>query len=68
MAKDSYEPPIGYLTVGQVQAQLGVSRPTLLRLLKSVGVNVYEDPRDRRMRLLRAEDVEALRQPRLRVA
>jgi AraC-like DNA-binding protein len=68
MAKESYTPPDGYLTVAQVQDQLKVSRPTLLRLLKSVGVNIYEDPRDRRVRLVRVEDAERLAQPRLRVA
>jgi excisionase family DNA binding protein len=68
MAKEPYSPPDGYLTVAQLQALLGVSKPTLYRLLHAREVNLYEDPRDRRVRLVRAKDAEELQQPRLRVA
>jgi DNA-binding MurR/RpiR family transcriptional regulator len=68
MADKDYTPPTGFLTMSEVRARLKVSKPTLGRLLRTVGVDVYEDPRDRRIRLLRAEDVARLEQPRLRVA
>jgi len=68
MAKDAYRAPEGFATIAEVQVRLGVSRPTLLRLLKAAQVNVYEDPRDRRIRLLRVEDLAELEKPRLKVA
>ena len=63
MAEWTYQPPAGFLTMAQAQEQLRVSKPTLARMVRVTQVEVYEDPRDRRVRLLRVEDVERLAQP-----
>jgi excisionase family DNA binding protein len=65
---DSYTPPAGYLTFAQAQAVLGVSKATLQRRVRAGELDVYEDPRDKRVRLVKAEDVERLAQPVKRVA
>jgi hypothetical protein len=63
MAKRSYQPPDGFMTMGQAQARLGVSKVTLARMARDAQIDLYEDPRDGRVRLLRVEDVERLAQP-----
>jgi hypothetical protein len=68
MAESPYEAPAGYLTMAQTQARLRISRPTLGRLVRDAQVELYEDPRDHRVRLLRAEDVERMAQPVKRAA
>jgi excisionase family DNA binding protein len=60
MAEVMYHAPTGFMTLTQARAQLGVSKPTLRRLLKTHGVTVYEDPKDLRARLLKKDDVMAL--------
>jgi excisionase family DNA binding protein len=67
MASD-YQPPAGYLTFAQACAALRVSKMTLQRRVRAGEVDVYEDPRDKRYRLVKAEDVERLRQPVKRAA
>lgn len=63
MADGSYRPPEGYMTMAQATTQLAVSKPTLRRMAAAAEVEIYEDPRDRRVRLLRIEDVARLAQP-----
>jgi hypothetical protein len=60
---EPYAPPAGYLTFADAQAALGVSKATLQRRVRTGELEVYEDPRDKRVRLVRVEDVERLRQP-----
>ena len=60
---ESYTPPAGFLTFAEAQAALGVSKATLQRRVRSGELDVYEDHRDKRVRLVKAEDVERLRQP-----
>jgi hypothetical protein len=64
--ESGYQPPEGYVTIGQAREQLRVSHPTLRRLLRDADppVEVFEDPRDTRVKLLRAADVIRLAQPR----
>jgi excisionase family DNA binding protein len=63
MSDGTYQPPEGYLTLAQAQARLGVSKPTILRMTRDGRLETYEDRRDRRVRLVKVEDVEALAQP-----
>ena len=51
-----------YLDVYEVAEQLGVSVPTVWNLIKRHGLIRYKLPGQRRT-MLRAEDVERLRQP-----
>jgi predicted site-specific integrase-resolvase len=60
---ESYTPPEGFLTFAEAQAALGVSKATLQRRVRAGELDVYEDARDKRVRLVRREDIERLRQP-----
>jgi hypothetical protein len=68
MADSRYQPPEGYTSMAQAAETLHVSLPTLRRMAQEAGAEVFEDPRDRRVRLLRVEDVERLAQPVKKVA
>ncbi len=63
MTEATYEPPEGFKTMAQAAAQLGVSLVTLRKLVQRVSVEVYQDPRDARAKLLKVEEVERLKQP-----
>jgi hypothetical protein len=64
MADRAYEPPAGFVTMAQAQARLGVSKVTLLKLLRLAGVQIYSDPFDKRVRLVKEADLAQLsRQP-----
>ena len=63
MADGTYRPPEGFLTMAQAQAALGISKPTLQRMVRAGRLEVYEDPRNQRVRLVRVGDVERLSQP-----
>jgi hypothetical protein len=58
--------PEGYLTMAQARARLGVSKVTIARLVRAFGIQIYQDPRDARIKLVRVEDVNRLAQPRPR--
>jgi excisionase family DNA binding protein len=63
MADGAYRPPEGYLTMAQAQAALGISKPTLQRMVHAGALATFRDQRNRRVRLVKAEDVERLAQP-----
>ena len=63
MAEGNYRPPAGYLTMAQAQERLGISKPTLQRMVRAGRLATYADPRNRRVRLVKADDVERLTQP-----
>ena len=53
-----------FLTLKEAQEYLGVSKAKMSRLARSLVI--YEDPRDKRKRLVKKADLESLRQPRPR--
>ena len=63
MAEATYRPPDGYLTMADAASQLEVSMVTLRKILRDERLQTYRDPRNGRVRLLRAEDVTRLTQP-----
>ncbi len=63
MVDSGYEPPEGYLTMAQAQTALGVSKTTLQKRVRAGMLATYRDARDTRVRLVKAEDVERLREP-----
>ena len=63
MPEGMYRPPDGYLTMAQAQARLGISKPTLQRMVRAGRLATYADPRNRRVRLVKAEDVEQMTRP-----
>ena len=64
MPEAMYRPPEGFLTMAQAQAQLGVSKATLNRMVRAGKLATFEDPRNGRVRLVRAAEVDQLAQPR----
>lgn len=64
MSDARYEPPMGFLTLGQAQARLRVSRMTLHRIVSEGGLPTYADPRNKRVKLVKVEDVDDLLRPR----
>ena len=63
MAETVRQTPDGYLTMAEARARLGVSKMTMAKMVKAAGVETYQDPRDARIKLLKAEDVERMGQP-----
>ena len=63
MIDDGYRPPNGYLTIAQACARLGISRATIQRMFGRGELTTYRDPRNRRVRLVKTEDVDRLYQP-----
>ena len=52
-----------FLTVRQAAEYLGVSRNKIWRLLRDGRLEAYRNPRDDRVKLVRREALEELRQP-----
>ena len=50
---DVYCPPEGYVTMGEAQRRLGVSKVTIVKIVRDAGIKTYRDPRNGRVRLLR---------------
>jgi excisionase family DNA binding protein len=59
----TYQPPQGYMTLGQAGERLGVSRATAIRMAQDGRLPTFRDQRDKRVRLAKVEDVERLAQP-----
>ena len=54
-----------FLNVTDAAKRAGVSRLTLRRLIDCGELPLYEKPLDRRFKLIRAADIDALRAPRV---
>jgi hypothetical protein len=61
-----YTPPAGYMTMAQAQAHWRVSKATAQKMVREAGLEVYRDPRNKRVHLFKVEDVERLAQPVLK--
>ena len=60
---ETYRPPEGFVTMGEAQRRLGVSKVTIAKIVRAAGIRTYRDPRNGRVRLLRSNDVDRLTQP-----
>ncbi len=63
MPSAEYRPPAGFLTMRQAQERLGVSKATFQRIVRRRALVTHLDPRDTRVKLVKAEDVEQLTRP-----
>jgi len=63
MPESGYRPPGGFLTMAQAQERLGVSKVTLAKMVREGRLPAYRDERDKRIKLVKPEDVERLTQP-----
>lgn len=52
--------PDEYMTVGEARERLGVSKPKMAQLIRDGLLPAMESPLDKRVKLVRAADVEAL--------
>jgi excisionase family DNA binding protein len=59
-----YRAPAGFLTLAEARRRLGISHTKIWMLVKQGVLTAYEDPRDRRVKLVRVEDIDRLSQPR----
>jgi len=55
-----------FLSIKGAREYLGVSKQKMASLIKAGAINVYEDPRDKRVKLVRQTDLELLKVPRRR--
>lgn len=53
------------ITATEAREMLGVSKPTMARLIREGHFKVYQDPKDHRVKLLDAEEVERGPRPQL---
>lgn len=57
-------PKSEYVTVQEAAERLGVTRFVMSRLIRDEGLKVYGLPADKRVKLVRIADVDALAKPR----
>jgi hypothetical protein len=60
---ENYRPPEGFITMGEAQVRLGVSKVTIVNIVREAGLQTFRDPRNKRVRLLRISDISQLDQP-----
>lgn len=53
-----------FMTVKEARQYLGVSKQKMARLIKEAAVEVYRDPLDKRVKLVRSSDLDRLKEPR----
>ena len=63
MVEGSYQAPEGYLTMAEALGRLGVAKATLQKRVRDGTLPVYRDPLNKRVRLVKAEDLDQLRRP-----
>jgi excisionase family DNA binding protein len=68
MKDSTYRAPEGYLTLAEARTRLGVAKATITRMVQDGRLPTFDHPRDRRVSLVKIEDVERLAQPRPRTA
>ena len=54
----------GFVGISEAARRAGVSRPTVRRLLASGELEGFSTPLDKRYRLIKVDDIDALRAPR----
>src|SRR3954452_18943288 len=60
MTKSAYKAPDGYLTLAEARIRIGVAKATITRMVQDGRLPTFDHPRDRRVRLVKVEDVERL--------
>jgi excisionase family DNA binding protein len=63
MPEGSYQAPEGYLTMAEALERLRIAKATLQKRVRDGVLPVYRDPLNRRVRLVKVEDLEQLRRP-----
>lgn len=63
MPRGDYQDTEGFVTLAEAGRRLGVAKATVQRMAQDGRLATYRDPRDRRVRLARVDDIERLSQP-----
>ena len=63
MNDEGYQPPEGFLTMSQAMVRLRVSKPTINRMVHRGDLETFRDPRNRRVKLVKVEDIDRLSRP-----
>lgn len=63
VTRAEYRPPEGYLTMAQAEKRLSVSKATLQKIVRAGQLASFRDPRNKRVRLVKVDDVDRLTQP-----
>lgn len=58
-----YAPPEGFVTLAEAGRRLGVAKGTAQRMAQDGRLQTFRDQRDKRVRLVKVEDVERLARP-----
>jgi hypothetical protein len=53
----------GFMSLRESRERLGVSKVKMIQLVRESGVKLYDDPLDKRKKLIRREDLDKLTQP-----
>ena len=56
---------IEYLNLTEARGYLGISKPTMWQLVKSGAITTFSDPTNKRVKLVRKDDLDRLRLPRM---
>ena len=64
MPSGRYQPPRGYLTLAQARERMAISHTRVWMMVKQGVLTAHGDPRDRRVKLVREQDIEHLSRPR----
>jgi hypothetical protein len=60
---EAYTPPEGFITMEGAAERAGVALNTMRRAVREAGIKTYRDKLNKRVRLVKLADIEALREP-----
>ena len=52
------------MSLREARDRLGVSKVKMIQLVRESGVKLYDDPLDKRKKLIKSEDLDRLSQPK----
>ena len=56
----------GFISLREAREQLGISKVKMIKLVRESGVTTYDDPLDRRKKLIKRQDLVKIARPRAR--
>ena len=54
----------GYISLGEARERLKVSKAKMIKLVHESGVQLYDDPLDKRKKLIKNDDLDELIKPK----
>ena len=56
----------GFISLREAREQLGISKVKMIKLVRESGVTTYDDPLDKRKKLIKRADLVRIARPRAR--